>query len=907
MLKRFPEYTTDYIAGIMSLRKPQKESLEILAKIVDSVKPDKQSNKQAALKAVHNSYPTCSDFERDFISLTFALATGVGKTRLMGAFIAYLYTNYGIKNFFVTAPNTTIYSKLKQDLGMPHSEKYVLKGLGCFSSTPVIIADEDYRYKNLELFDSDIRIFIFNIDKFNKERAKMRSLSEYLGTSFFGSLASMNDLVLIMDESHHYRAERGVQSLNELKPILGLELTVTPYTKSGTKQINFKNVVYEYPLSKAIADGYTRTPFAVTRQDIQFFNFGEEEIDKVMLNDGILCHERAKLKLEQYAQNTGKRKVKPFMLIVCKDTAHAEKVQNYLSSDSFKDGAYKGKIITVHSNQRGSESEENMKFLLEVEKYENPIEIVIHVNMLKEGWDVNNLYTIVPLRQAASKILREQMVGRGLRLPYGERTGNKEIDMVMLTAHDKFAELLEEAQKGDSIFKAENIIKAEDITQENLRYTQVSLQFDEDAELEKAYRITGMQKNEAHAALFKDTRTLIQKTVGTYIRRQTGTDIKLSFSSGQKTEITQTIKKELSSDKDLSAIYTENADPLASWISETVSDYCETLSSKYIPIPHITVTDSGLPEYHFADFDLDLEPFNHTVTGEDILIQNLEDQGDRLHIKGSAIDFEAYNPLAEIMNCLCEKSEIDYRRSAALLQKLVIQVCSHYRNKYSENGMRNIAMMNKKDIADKIHSQLMKHFYCEEAFLEEKVSLVQPYNLEQAYNYSTASRFFDSYDKDIQSVVFTGIKKGVFEEAKFDSKPELILARIMEQDQTVQKWLRPAKKEFNLQYNGGKHYEPDFVAETSSCIYLIEVKGEDKQDTPDVIAKKNRAVRYCKTVSEWIAAHKGKPWKHLFIPSMQISPSSSFTRLAKTYTIETESTDIYKPEPGHGTQIAAER
>ena len=872
MINRFPEYTTDYIAGIMSLRKPQKESLEILAEIVHSVKPDKQSDQQAALKTVHIVYPTCTDFERDFISLTFALATGVGKTRLMGAFIAYLYTNYGIKNFFVTAPNTTIYSKLKQDLGMPHTEKYVFKGLGCFSSPPVIIADEDYRYKNLELFGSDIRIFIFNIDKFNKERAKMRSLSEYLGTSFFESLASMSDLVLIMDESHHYRAERGAQSLNELKPILGLELTATPYTKSGTKQLNFKNVVYEYPLSKAIADGYTRTPFAVTRQDIQFFNFGEEEIDRLMLNDGILCHERAKLKLAQYAQNTGKRKVKPFMLVVCKDTVHAEKVQNYLGSDSFKDGAYKGKIITVHSNQRGSESEENMKLLLEVEKYENPIEIVIHVNMLKEGWDVNNLYTIVPLRQAASKILREQMVGRGLRLPYGERTGDKEIDMVMLTAHDKFTELLEEAQKGDSIFKTENIIKAEDITQENLRYTQVSLQLDEDAELEKAYRITGMQKNEAHAALFKDTRTLIQKTVGTYICRQTGTDIKLSFSSVQKTEITQTIKRELSSDKDLSTIYTENADPLASWISETVSDYCETLSSKYIPIPHITVTDSGLPEYHFADFDLDLEPFNHTVTGEDILIQNLEDQGDRLHIKGSAIDFDTYNPLAEIMNCLCEKSEIDYRRSAALLQKLVTQVCSHYRNKYSENGMRNIVMMNKKDIADKIHSQLMQHFYCEESFLEEKVSLIQPYNLEQAYNYSTASRFFDSYDKDIQSVVFTGIKKGVFEEAKFDSKPELILARIMEQDQTVQKWLRPAKKEFDLQYNGGKHYEPDFVAETSSCIYLIEVKGEDKQDTPDVIAKKNRAVRYCKTVSEWSTAHKGKPWKHLFIPSMQISP-----------------------------------
>lgn len=907
MTNRFPEYTPDYIAGIMSLRKPQKESLEILAKIVNSVKPDKQSDKQAALRTVCNYYPTCTDFERGFISLTFALATGVGKTRLMGAFIAYLYTNYGIKNFFVTAPNTTIYSKLKQDLGMPHTEKYVFKGLGCFSSPPFIIADEDYRYKNLELFGSDIRIFIFNIDKFNKERAKMRSLSEYLGTSFFESLASMNDLVLIMDESHHYRAERGAQSLNELLPVLGLELTATPYTKSGTKHINFKNVVYEYPLSKAIADGYTRTPFAVTRQDIRFFNFGEEEIDRLMLNDGILCHERAKLKLEQYTQNTGKRKVKPFMLVVCKDTAHAEQVQNYLGSSSFKDGAYKGKIITVHSNQRGSESEENMKLLLEVEKYENPIEIVIHVNMLKEGWDVNNLYTIVPLRQAASKILREQMVGRGLRLPYGERTGDKEIDMVMLTAHDKFTELLEEAQKGDSIFKAENVIKAEDITQESLRYTQVSLPFDEDEETEKAYRITGMQKNKAHNTLFKNTCRLIQKTVRAYIQRQVGTETSLNFSSSQKAEIMQSIKKELTSDKDLSTIYKENTDPLSAWISKTVSDYCGTISSKYIPIPRITVTDSGLPEYHFTDFDLDLSPFVHTVTGEDILIQNLENQGDRLHIKGSAIDFDGYNPLAEIMRCLCAKSEIDYRRSALLLQKLVSQVCLHYKNNYSENGMRNIVMMNKKDIADKIHAQLMQHFYCEESFLEEKVSLVLPYNLEQAYTYSVSHPFFDSYDTDIQAVLFIGIKKGVFEEAKFDSKPELILARIMEQDKAVQKWLRPAKKEFNLQYNGGKHYEPDFVAETASCIYLIEVKGEDKQNSPDVIAKKNRAIRYCKTVSEWSTAHNGKLWKYLFIPSMQISPSASFMHLAKTYTVEAESTDIYKTDSGYGVQIAAER
>ena len=104
MSDRFPQYTTEYISGVMSLRKPQKQSLIILEEILNSVSLRKGMNLRGALGAVHAMYPTCTDFEREFMSLTFALATGVGKTRLMGAFIAYLYTQYNIRNFFVVAP-----------------------------------------------------------------------------------------------------------------------------------------------------------------------------------------------------------------------------------------------------------------------------------------------------------------------------------------------------------------------------------------------------------------------------------------------------------------------------------------------------------------------------------------------------------------------------------------------------------------------------------------------------------------------------------------------------------------------------------------------------------------------------------------------------------------------------------
>ena len=380
----------------------------------------------------------------------------------------------------ISLVGTTIYEKLKADLGNPDNPKYVFKGLGCFNDPPKVIADDDYANKNISLFDSEVNIYVYNIGKFDKDNTKMKAFNEFLGKSFYDKLAEMRDLVIIMDESHHYRADKGMAALNELDPILGLELTATPIATIKNKQVHFKNVVYEYPLSEAIKDGYTRVPFAVTRTDIDFYHFGDEQLDKLMLNDGVKCHEMIKNKLAFYSKNNNKALVKPFMLVVCKDTDHAKKIEEYIKSNEFRNGKYKNKTIKIESKMTGIETEANTKLLLDVERTDNPVEIVIHVNMLKEGWDVNNLYTIVPLRTASSKILREQMVGRGLRLPYGERIGDKEIDAVMLTAHDKFHEILEEAQKGNSIFKLGNVIKVEDVEDEKITYTQIALDLTEE-------------------------------------------------------------------------------------------------------------------------------------------------------------------------------------------------------------------------------------------------------------------------------------------------------------------------------------------------------------------------------------------------------------------------------------------
>jgi len=880
MSNDFPLYTTDYISGVMSLRKPQTQSLKILEEITNAVQLRKGMNIKAALGAVHAMYPICSDFERDFMSLTFALATGVGKTRLMGAFIAYLYTQHHIRNFFVVAPNTTIFEKLKKDLSDNNSAKYVFKGLGCFSTPPQIITDDDYREKTLSLFESDVHIFVYNIDKFNKEGANMKKVNELIGDSFYQALSDLPDLVLIMDESHHYRAEKGAQALNELHPLLGLELTATPLVTKGNKQVPFKNVVYEYPLSKAIEDGYTRTPYAVTRSDIDFYNFGDEQLDKMMLLDGITCHESTKRKLEVYAANHGKPVVKPFMLVVCKDTDHATWVEQFVKSDEFRSGAYRNKTIIVHSKQKGAETEANTRLLLDVENPKNPVEIVIHVNMLKEGWDVNNLYTIVPLRTAASKILREQMVGRGLRLPYGERTGDRDVDAVMLTAHDKFNDILAEAQRGDSIFKAGNVIKAEEIVPEQVTTTQLSFDMPSNESHDEAYSFTQIERTEQTDAVISRAQTLIRQEVSRSI--QTEPEHTVTPQTAQK--IVDTVAAQLSVDKDLGVTFHENEMPLAAWMLYQTEQTHIAAKAKFIPIPRIKITDAGVEEYVFVDFDLDVSAFNHVPIRNELLIQNLEDMADRQRIKGDAIDFEGYNPKKVILDELRKKPEIDYEKCSALLFKMISRLCDHYTANHGENGMRNIVMMYKRDIANKLYAQMMQHFYCKNGFLQEEVVGTREYNLQQTYSWREKVGLFESFTEDIRNVLFTGIQKGVFSEAKFHSKDgELTLARVMETDSDVINWLRPHPREFNITYNHGHAYEPDFVVETEDIIYLVEVKGEDKLNDPDVIAKKERGIQYCAVASRWGKANGYKEWQYLFIPAGQIRSSSTFALLAERF------------------------
>lgn len=460
------------IAARLSLRPPQRESLEILAEVADTIRLEKDSDLVGTLQAVRALYPSVTDFEREFPSLCFALATGVGKTRLMGAFITYLHLAKGINHFFVLAPNLTIYDKLIQDF-TPNAPKYVFQGIAEFAhNPPEIITGDNYEggrgVRNrpqvvLPFVEAYVHINIFNISKINAEvrggkTPRIKRLSEYIGQSYFEYLSALSDLVLLMDESHRYRASAGVRVLNELNPVLGLELTATPQVEGGAQAIPFKNVIYSYPLFKAMEDGFVKEPALATRENFDPKNYTEEQLEHLKLEDGVRIHEDTKVELEVYARQNDKPIVKPFMLVVAADTNHANALMAAIQSDQFFEGRYKDKVITIHSNQRGEEKDETIQQLMMVEDPKNETEIVVHVNMLKEGWDVTNLYTIIPLRAANSKTLVEQSIGRGLRLPYGKRTGAKAVDRLTIVAHDKFQAIVDEANNPNSIIRTGVVI-----------------------------------------------------------------------------------------------------------------------------------------------------------------------------------------------------------------------------------------------------------------------------------------------------------------------------------------------------------------------------------------------------------------------------------------------------------------
>lgn len=878
------------IAGRLSLRLPQRDSLEILVHVCDLITLDKQADSAEALDRIKREFSTVTDFERDFPSLCFALATGVGKTRLMGAFIAYLYEAKGIRHFFVLAPNLTIYNKLFVDF-TPNTSKYVFQGISAFATDPPeIITGDNYEtgrgVRPGYLFDTgSIHINIFNISKINSEvrggkSPRIKRLSEYIGESYFEYLSKLDDLVLLMDESHRYRASAGVRAINELKPILGLELTATPHVEKGSRTQPFKNVIYSYPLSRAFSDGFVKEPAVATRENFEAQNYTDEGLERLKLEDGIHIHEHTKTELAVFARQRDKPLVKPFMLIVAQDTGHADNLVKVIEDESFFDGRYKGRVITVHSGQKGEERDETVQQLLSVEDPGNPTEIVIHVNMLKEGWDVTNLYTIVPLRAANSKTLVEQSIGRGLRLPYGTRVGVPDVDRLTIVSHDRFQEIVDDANRPDSIIRT-GVVIGRDISDKPTRVVQV------DPVIVKRIGGTSGVKLEDPEVLFsqpeeRNVASSAFQVIQEFEHLPRSADL-------LSPEIQREIVDKVSAKMGPVQYRLEGIDDTVD-IGKVISETTKEFIKFSIDIPRIIVVPQGEVTCGFKEFTADVSGIRLQPVAQDILIQHLRDHARYHLVSGSGIVSE--NKLEDyLVRGLIEFDDVHYDDHAELLYNLAGQVISHLKSYLStEEDVLNVLQYHQQTLANLIHAQMQAHYKEDATGYEPIVS--KGFTILRSHNYSapaheTPRNFRQPVDEKslVRGMLFEGFKKCLYSIQKFDSDTERRFSVILENDDNVLKWVKPGREDFQIYYRSDEAYEPDFVVETKTDKYLCESKRADQMEQGDVLEKAKAAVVWCQHATAHEKTHGGKSWSYLLVPHDAIAENKTFQALAGTFSL----------------------
>ncbi len=881
------------ISGRLSLRPPQRRSLDILDRITEIVRPKKGADVAAALAAIQSEFPQVTDFEREFPSLCFALATGVGKTRLMGAFISYLHLAHGINNFFVLAPNLTIYNKLITDF-TPNTSKYVFKGIAEFATDPPeLITGDNYEAKARSLFDifTRCKVNIFNISKINSEvrggkSPRIKRLSEYIGESYFDYLAELPDLVLLMDESHRYRASAGVRAINELKPLMGLELTATPFVETSKGSIAFKNVVLDYPLGKAMTDGFVKEPAVVTRKDFNPVGMSPEEIERLKLEDGVRLHEQTKVLLETYARESGEQIVKPFVLIIARDTTHAGQLITLIQSEGFFEGHYKEKVIQVDSSKTGIEEEKMIARLLQVERTEEPTEIVIHVNMLKEGWDVTNLYTIIPLRAANARILIEQSIGRGLRLPYGKRTGVAAVDRLSIIAHDKFQEIINEANKPESPIRLQTLaLSADDFAQKTktvvsqsrldtmlgIQPSGVSAETEmAGAEVPKAFA------NPEEERVAQVTRDVIRKMEN---QPQTLPSVSYLNTPEVRAEVIREVTRQYQSGQLVLEGITGEPD-----IAVVVAKTSELVIQQTIDIPRILVVPKGDVPSGFKPFALELSTLNYQPPSEELWIQYLR-TGEAEVVGLGTGGIEEARLEDYIVSALVDFDDVAYDSRSDMLYDLATQTVNHFRSYLSEEATGKVLRLYQRDIAKFVHVQMQPHYWEEAVDYEVIVKKGFTDLKSSAYTASATEPPLDFRqsppDKsNMAKYLFGGFIRCLFPAQKFHSESERVLAVIL--DRESKKWFKPAKGQFQIFYKSGAdhpEYQPDFVAETDDAIYMFEPKAKNKITDPDVLAKQDAAVKWCQHASAHAATCGGKSWKYALIPHDVIAENITLSGL----------------------------
>lgn len=372
--------------------------------------------------------------------LVLNLATGAGKTYVMAAFIEYL-RRQGHPNVMVVTPTKVVQDKTVLDF-TEGSHRYI----GGFDVPPRLVTPGDVSSLRVndvaaDLFvgESASTLYVFNVQQLfppkdsgknvatgaEAARRKTWKFQEDSG-ALAQRLIDTEDLVIIADESHLFgsTAKTFRKSLTSLKPTVTVGLTASP--DKGD------DVVYRYQLWRAIQDGYVKQPVLVYRES------GYDSEDRQLQDALSLLAIKEEAYANHRAAHPNGKQTKPLLFVVCSGVPHATEVAERLRGPGFV-----GDPLAVLQVDNEHNDNTTQSFLRYLDTDNSPVRVIVSVNKLREGWDTKRIAVMCTLRTMGSEVLTQQVMGRGLRLPFGTLTGIPSIDELDILSHESFVRLLE--------------------------------------------------------------------------------------------------------------------------------------------------------------------------------------------------------------------------------------------------------------------------------------------------------------------------------------------------------------------------------------------------------------------------------------------------------------------------------
>lgn len=460
----------------------QREALETIVYLYDVVKVKDEVD---LIKFDSSGAVSRGMFDENWCRFVIKMATGTGKTKVMSLAIAWsffhkLYESDSelSRNFLVIAPNIIVLDRLYHDF----------QGLRIFFDDPVL-PDNGYEGQNwrndfqLTLHVQDevrtIRptgnIFLTNIHRvYSSDQTPPspdddNSMDYYLGKKPTGAttdskvdlgdiVRDIDELMVLNDEAHHIHDPKMAwfKSIEDIhnrlvqkgsKLSLQVDVTATPKHNNGAI---FVQTVSDYPLVEAISQNVVKHPILpdnASRNKLaerQSAKFTEKYADYLHL--GVIEWRKA----YQRHEKLGKKAI---LFVMTDDTKNCDEVAEYLEN-RYQD--LRDSVLVIHTKNNGEISEaatgrkkeeldKLRKQANEIDSQESPYKAIVSVLMLKEGWDVNNVTTIVGLRAYSAKanILPEQTLGRGLRRMYL----NEVDESVSVIGTDAFMDFVEQIQE----------------------------------------------------------------------------------------------------------------------------------------------------------------------------------------------------------------------------------------------------------------------------------------------------------------------------------------------------------------------------------------------------------------------------------------------------------------------------